>query len=95
MQTQLVITAQSELIGQLKTVVEGFITQYSNKQKSATQLKIEIVQPIIAENYEKVVEDDKLFGMFSHYVTHRISDEEMEEAIVQGASERAMRGIHD
>lgn len=43
----------------------------------------------------KVVENDTLFGMFSHYVTHRLSDEEIEEGIVEGAYGRVMRGLND
>lgn len=57
----------------------GILSPYVNVQ----------VKPI--QDDEKIIKNDPLFGFFSGDIKHRLSDEEIEDAIVQGATERAMR----
>ena len=61
--------------------------------KSLPKDGVEIVQEKEIE-HSIVEQDDELFGMFSHYVTHKLTDKEIEEAITQGALQRGMTGIH-
>ncbi|MBE9578762.1 MULTISPECIES: hypothetical protein [Moraxella] len=72
-------------------VLENFLRVLNNFSKN----DVKIIESMPKEPVNKVVENDSLSGMFAHYVTHRLSDEEIEEGIVEGAYGRAMRGLND
>lgn len=52
---------------------------------------------IVAKPKQYFVEDqsDQLAGMFAHYVTQKVTDEQLEKAITHGVSKRAMAGRGD
>ena len=72
-------------------VLESFLKLLNNFSKT----DVKIIEQTAQEPITKTVENDSLSGMFAHYVTHRLSDEEIEAGIAQGACERAMRGLND
>lgn len=83
MQTQLTITADSYLIEELKTIVEGFIIDHQDK---ANGIKIE------TKSQTPVVFDDirALKGILNPYYPKPLTDEAIENGIHQGIIERAM-----
>ncbi|MDO4699319.1 MAG: hypothetical protein Q4A69_01345 [Moraxella sp.] len=72
-------------------VLENFLKVLNTFSKS----DVKIIESLPKEPVQKFMENDSLSGMFAHYVTHRLSDKDIEEGIVQGACERAMRGLND
>ena len=92
---QIIATANNEVIEQLKVAIEGVFGQFHHQKTDDLTTQVEIVDLPIDEPVNKVVENDTLFGMFSHYVTHRLHDEDIKDGIAQGAYERAMRGVND
>ncbi len=72
-------------------VLENFLNLLNNFSKT----DIKIIENPPKEPAKKVVENDSLSGMFAHYVTRPLTDKDIEDAIVEGAYERAMRGVDD
>lgn len=92
---QITATANDEIIEQLKVAIEGVFGQFNHQKNNELKTQVEIINPILNEPIAKVVENDTLFGRFSHYVTRPLTDKDIEDAIVEGAYERAMRGVND
>ncbi len=92
---QITATANDETIEQLKVAIEGFIGQFNYQQNNELTTQVEIISPVLNTSIQKVVENDTLFGRFSHYVIHPLSDKDIENAIAEGAYERAMRSFND
>lgn len=67
--------------------VLAFLNGFSKNQVTIVEAKAVIT--------EQVPNTESLSGIFSNYVTHYVTDEEIEAGIVAGASERAMKGLHN
>lgn len=81
MQTlQMIATAQDDVILELQTMIKSFLQSKPNA---------------VIKKMQTQAENESLSGMFSHYVTHRISDKEIAEGIAEGAYQRAMKGLND
>lgn len=83
MQTQLVVTAETGLIEELKTVIEGFIGE---RQDKAKQVIIE-TKPQVPVVFNDI---RQLKGVLNQYYPKPLTDEEIENGIHQGIMQRAM-----
>lgn len=83
MQTQLVVTAETGLIEELKTVIEGFIGKHQDK---ADGIIIE-TKPQIPMAVNDI---RQLKGILNQYYPKPLTDEEIENGIHQGIMQRAM-----
>lgn len=72
-------------------VLDNFLKILNTFPKS----DVKIIESLPKEPAQRLTSNDSLSGMFAHYVTQRLSDKDIEEGIVQGACERAMRGLND
>lgn len=71
-------------------IAEKFLALLNNFSKS--DIKVEKVAEKSATSTLQANSIDDLYGILSPYVQGRLSDEEIENAIVEGAYERAMKG---
>lgn len=71
-------------------IAEKFLALLNNFSKS--DIKVEKVVEQSATPTLQVNSIDELYGILSPYVQGRLSDEDIENAIVEGAYERAMKG---
>lgn len=71
-------------------IAEKFLALLNNFSKS--DIKVEKVAEKSAISTLQANSIDDLYGILSPYVQGRLSDEEIENAIVEGAYERAMKG---
>lgn len=92
---QITATANDEIIEQLKVAIEGVFGKFNDEKPNELNAQVEVLNLPIDEPIQKVVENDTLFGRFSHYVTRPLTDDDIEQGIVTGAYGRAMRGLDD
>lgn len=80
---QITATANDEIIEQLKVAIEGVFGQFNHQKNNELKTQVEIINPILNEPIQKVVENDALFGIFSHYVKEPLTQDDIDDCLAE------------